>query len=82
MPTISQALAETSAPQVLKQNGTLGHVPQRLMDKLSLGGVVSDGVFRRAPGPNSKPNVALWVTKEHQLYQEEIPYPVCGPNDW
>ncbi|KAF9017775.1 putative xylitol dehydrogenase [Hymenopellis radicata] len=52
-------------------------VPEKLAAKLAKGGVVTDGVWRKG----AKPNVALWVTEDHRLYEEEIPYPICGPDD-
>ncbi|WWD10504.1 chlorophyll synthesis pathway protein BchC [Kwoniella europaea PYCC6329] len=29
----------------------------------------------------TRPNLALWVTKDHKIYQKEEPYPSCGPDD-
>ncbi|ESK85308.1 sorbitol dehydrogenase [Moniliophthora roreri MCA 2997] len=81
MLTATQAHFENSSAQSIRLNGSSDAVPQKLIDKLNLGGVASDGNFRRASGPSAKPNIALWVTKDHQIYQEEIPYPVCGPAD-
>ncbi|KAJ8072240.1 hypothetical protein PM082_015799 [Marasmius tenuissimus] len=56
---------------------TTEEVPQQLLHKLNIGGVRPGKAWKKGP----KPNVALWVTKEHKLYQEEIPYPECGPSD-
>ncbi|EEB97342.1 hypothetical protein MPER_03360 [Moniliophthora perniciosa FA553] len=81
MLTAAQVHFENPSPQTIKLNGSSDAVSPRLIDKLSLGGIASDGNFRRAPGPSAKPNIALWVTKDHQIYQEEVPYPVCGPDD-
>ncbi len=27
-----------------------------------------------------RPNTALWVTKDHQIYQKDVPYPECPPD--
>ncbi|WWC61512.1 chlorophyll synthesis pathway protein BchC [Kwoniella dejecticola CBS 10117] len=29
----------------------------------------------------SRPNLALWVTKDHKIYQKEESYPACGPEE-
>ncbi|KGB78656.2 hypothetical protein CNBG_4494 [Cryptococcus deuterogattii R265] len=29
----------------------------------------------------TRPNLALWVTKDHKIYQKEEPYPACAPDD-
>ncbi|KAF5371318.1 hypothetical protein D9758_004207 [Tetrapyrgos nigripes] len=72
----------TTTTQVIEalSNGSADtkSVPQALHDKLVKGGIIPDRVWRHG----EKPNIALWVTKDHQIYQEEIPYPICGPNDW
>jgi L-iditol 2-dehydrogenase len=28
----------------------------------------------------SRPNLALWVTKDHNIYQKEEPFPTCPPD--
>lgn len=49
-----------------------------LRHKLALGGIQADDL-RRGP----RPNIALFVTQTHELYQEEIPYPSpCAPDSW
>ncbi|KAF9266505.1 putative sorbitol dehydrogenase [Marasmius fiardii PR-910] len=71
------ATTTTNAPATKASNDP--QVSKNLIHKLNLGGVkVSpDGEWKKGP----KPNIALWVTKDHQIYQEEIPYPSCGPDD-
>ncbi|KAG7089883.1 hypothetical protein E1B28_011518 [Marasmius oreades] len=56
---------------------TSNAVPKQLVHKLSLGGLKSSSIWKKG----SKPNIALWLTKDHQIYQEEIPYPECEPDD-
>lgn len=53
-------------------------VSSELSTKLALGGIACGSTFRRG----RRPNTALWVTASHRLYEEEVPYPTCGPLDW
>ncbi|THV05517.1 putative xylitol dehydrogenase [Dendrothele bispora CBS 962.96] len=77
MATITQ-LSETVSSQSIHNDSSSGKfVPEALVDKLQKGGVNPDRIWRHG----ERPNIALWVTKDHRIYQEEIPYPVCGPNN-
>jgi hypothetical protein len=53
-------------------------VPSALVTKLLKGGIQPAQLWRNG----EKPNIALWLSPDRQLYKEEIPYPVCGPDEW
>ena len=55
-------------------------VSPELSARLALGGVVATAGSPFLRGP--KPNLSLWVTKGHEIYLEEVPYPSCSPDTW
>ncbi|KAM0753521.1 putative xylitol dehydrogenase [Meredithblackwellia eburnea MCA 4105] len=75
-----------TAPSLTQEQLTNGNgikpsaklVSPQLSQKLKLGGVLaqSGSHFKRG----KKPNTALWVTKDHNIYLEEVPYPECHPD--
>ncbi|KAK7470100.1 hypothetical protein VKT23_001541 [Stygiomarasmius scandens] len=75
--TIQVSEAASSQSIRLNESSDAKLVPETLLGKLHKGGIYPDRVWRHG----GKPNIALWVTKDHQIYQEEIPYPTCGPDD-